>query len=393
MNFEFAPDVEDFRAEVRAFLKDEMAVARTRGHRDDRDLTGWDEAFERAHVKRAGQRGYLGISAPAEMGGGGKPLAYQAVFGFEAAYFDAPCVDTAMTLAGAPLIAFGSETQRSSLLPKMLSGEVGFCLGYTEANAGSDLTRVEATARTVGDGFAIDGVKTLVTGAHKADIALIIARTDSNAKPRAGMSLFLVDMQTPGISVERRETMNRWTLSDVCFEDVRVDSSSLLGELNRGWHHMASALASERSQLFHVGWATRDLDELVAFCRETSRGSAPLAADPAVRRTLARLRVELGTATRLAKRVVWMQDAGHVVGHEAAIAKLYATELLQRVAHTATTLLGPYGALVRDSHLAPLAGRMAYEYVERVHPTISVGSNEIQRNAIATQGLGMPRQA
>jgi alkylation response protein AidB-like acyl-CoA dehydrogenase len=206
------------------------------------------------------------------------------------------------------------------------------------------------------------------------------------------MSLFLVDLQTPGVSVLRRETMNRWTLSDVRFEGVRVDASSLLGTFNCGWQHMAAALVSERSQLFHVGWAARNLDELVAFCRETRKGGAPLAADPEVRHRLARLHVELGTALRFAKRVVWMQDAGHVVGHEAAIAKLYATELLQRMAHTATTLLGPYGALARDTRLAPIAGRMAYEYIERVHPTISVGSNEIQRNAIAAQGLGMPRQ-
>ncbi|NQZ96195.1 MAG: acyl-CoA dehydrogenase family protein [Myxococcales bacterium] len=391
MDFEFSPEVEAFREEVRAFFREEMAPERVARHSDPRDLTGFDEAFERGLVGRAGERGYLGVGAPVEYGGSGLSPAFQAVFGFEAAYHDAPCVDTAMTLAGAPMLAFGSPAQKQHWLPRMIGGELFFCIGYTEAEAGSDLSRIAMRARCDGDAYRLDGTKTLVTGAHKADAMLLIARSDPDTSVRRGSSLFVVDLCVAGIAIERRPTMNGWTLCDVHFEDVRVPSDALLGEENRGWQQMAAALVAERSQLFHVGWATRDLDDLTAWCRAPDPAGRRLADDPNVRRTLARLRVEVGTALRFAKRVVHLQASGSELGAEPAIAKLYATELLQRIAAEGMRILGPAGGLVRGSRRAPLDGRMAWASIERIHPTISVGSSEVQRTAIAQQGLGMPR--
>lgn len=393
MDFSFDAEVEAFRAELRDFFREELSAERTRGHLDPRDLTGFDEAFERAHLRRAGECGYLGISAPREFGGGGRPLSFQAAFGFEAAYHEAPCVDTAMTLVGAPMQAFGSAEQKAEYLPKMIRGEIIMSIGYSEATAGSDLSRIAMQARPLDDGFELDGTKTLVTGAHKAEVMCLIARTDPDAPVRQGSSLLLVDLGSPGIAIERRTTLNGWTLCDVHFRGVRVERKALLGELHGGWQQMAAALTSERSQLFHVGWAARDVDDLIAYCRSHERGGRLLCEDPIVRRELSQLRVEVRAALRFAKRVIWLQDQGHVLSHEAATAKLYATELLQRIAATGSSILGPQAALARGAHLAPLGGRMGWARLERIHGTISVGSNELQRSAIAQQGLGLPRDA
>ncbi|MCH2171406.1 acyl-CoA dehydrogenase family protein [Myxococcota bacterium] len=393
MDFSFDAEVEAFREEVRGFFREELSEERTRGHFDPRDLTGFDEAFERAHQRRAGERGYLGISAPSEFGGGGRPLSFQAAFGFEAAYHEAPCVDTAMTLVGAVMQGFGSAEQKVEYLPQMIRGEILMSIGYSEATAGSDLSGIAMRARLLDDGFELEGTKTLVTGAHKAEVMCLIARTDPDVPTRQGSSLFLVDLSLPGVEIERRATLNGWTLCDVHFRGVHVERKALLGELHGGWQQMAAALTSERSQLFHVGWAARDVDDLIQHCRSHERGGRLLCEDPFVRRELSRLRVEVHVALRFAKRVIWLQDQGRIPGHEAATAKLYATELLQRVAATGSSILGPHAALARGAHLAPLGGRMGWARLERIHGTISVGSNELQRSAIAQMGLGMPRNA
>jgi 3-oxocholest-4-en-26-oyl-CoA dehydrogenase alpha subunit len=380
-------DLAAFRAEVRSFLADEMRPARTRGHADPSDLTGLDLEFERAHQRRAGERGYLGISAPPGLGGGGRPPSWKAVYSFEAAYHDAPSIDTAMTLCGGPLIAFGSPEQHERFLPAMLRGEVLWCIAYTEHDAGSDLAAL-ATAARDGDngGFVLDGRKALVTGAHKADWCLTLARTDPDAPPRAAMSMFIVDMTAPGIEVRRRETANGWTLGEIDFDGVRLDAGSLLGERDKGWRQVTAALVEERSGMAHLGWAARVLDELAAWARDAERDDA---FEP-----LAQLHAELAVGFRLAERVLVTQDEGRPGGSDAAMAKVWATELLQRIARDGLALVGPdalaWSALFADTRPeVPLRGRLAWEVLERIHPTISVGANELQRDTIARLALGL----
>ena len=146
MDFRFDPSLEAFQEEVRAFFREEMRPEKVRDHRDERDLTGFDEAFERAHLRRAGKAGLLGISIPEEHGGQGKPLRYKAIVSYEAAYHDAPCIDTAATLIAPQMLAYGSSEQQAFYLPKMVSGELTVCIAYTEANAGSDLANLETRA-------------------------------------------------------------------------------------------------------------------------------------------------------------------------------------------------------------------------------------------------------
>jgi alkylation response protein AidB-like acyl-CoA dehydrogenase len=388
MDFQLSEELEAFRAEVRAFFREEMAPERSAAHRDPSDLTGYDEAFERELVRRAGARGYLGIHVPAEWGGGGRPLAYKAMFDFEAAYSNAPAIDTAVTLVAPVLLAHGSQQQKKRFLPPMVAGELFMCIAYSEADAGSDLTRIATRARREGEGFVLDGEKALVTAAHKSDFCCLVARTDPDAPPRRGMSMFLVDLRGPGIVVRRRRTINDWTLGEIRFESARLPGDALIGEWNAGWRQMAGALASERSGMAHLGWATRHVELLVEHVRSGGELAAPR---ELVRLRVAQLRCELEVATRFARRVLFHQARGDLPAHEPSMTKIYTTELLQRIAQVATEALGPAGTLRPGAPGAPLGGLFAWEYVERIHPTISVGSNELQRTTVATAGLGLQR--
>jgi alkylation response protein AidB-like acyl-CoA dehydrogenase len=207
------------------------------------------------------------------------------------------------------------------------------------------------------------------------------------------MTMFLVAMTTPGVSVRRTRTANDWTLGDVVFDDARVPASAVLGTVGRGFAQMASAIADERSGFFWVGWAQRRLDDLVALVRGDERASS--AERRCARDTVARLWIDVALAHALAQRVVEAQDAGVDTTVLASMSKVFVTELLQRIASAGVALLGPRG-LVRAPLFGPadpdavFHGRFAYDVVEHLHPTISVGSNEIQRDVIAHRGLGLP---
>jgi alkylation response protein AidB-like acyl-CoA dehydrogenase len=382
-----APDLAAFRETVQLFLRREMAAGHTDGHRDPTDLTGWDAAFERTVLRRAGDAGLLGVSLPTEYGGGGRPRSWQAVLSFEAAYHDAPLIDTAAALVAPTVLAFGTESQCDGFVPAAVAGTVNVCIAYTEAGAGSDLANIAMMAQADGTGtragWVLDGEKVLVTGAHKADRCATIARTDPDSTGRRGLSMFLVDLATPGVTVERVPTANGWTLATVRFERARVGADTLLGTEGDGWRQVTAALLGERSGMAWLGWATRSLEALLSSCAATDRR---------VRDALADLVARLFAAMRLAERVLARQDAGESPLVDAAMSKVAATELLQRVARVGAALAGPAVTVEPGWFGDPLPRWFAYEVVERLHPTLSVGANEIQRTTIGQAGLGLPAE-
>ncbi|MCB0994153.1 MAG: acyl-CoA dehydrogenase family protein [Acidimicrobiales bacterium] len=385
------PAIEAFRAEVRDFFASTLTPERTAAAVDPTDLTGLAEPFEREVLRACGERGWLGISLPAELGGGGRPLRWQAAFSFESAYHDAPTIDTAVTLAAPAVLAHASPAQLERLVPGMLSGDTIAAIAYSEPDAGSDLTRVATTARrSPSGGWIIDGVKAHVTGGHKADWTLLVAVTDPDAAPRDAMSMFVVPLDAPGVTVVRRPTMSGWHLSDLHFDGVEVPDDALLGQENRGWRQMADALLAERSGVFWVGWSARLTDDLTSHLRATGR-----LVDPRVRRELARLHLGLSVAWGHTSAVLDAQDAGSLDPALAAAAKVAGTELLQEIADAAGRLLG-LDALRHAAWFEPtdhrVAARFGHELVDRVRETISVGPNELQRDTIARFALGLPNR-
>jgi alkylation response protein AidB-like acyl-CoA dehydrogenase len=371
-----------FRDDVRAFYEAEMRDAAA--HADPTDLTGCAEAFERAHQQRLGERGWLGVAVPEELGGLGRPPSHRAILSFEAAYADAPSIDTGVVLCGAALLAHGSPEQLARLLPPLLRGDVVAAVAYTEHGAGSDLTAVETLAVPDGDGFVLSGDKALVTGGHKSAWCITIARTDIDAPPAGAFTMFVVPLDAPGVTVRRRTTANGWDLSEIRFDDVRVEAGAVLGTVGKGFSQMAAALLDERSGAAWAGWATRMVQAL--------GGWAATVDDPALRRdavdAIVSLHADLAVAHRFVERVLRAQDSGAPVGASAAASKVWVTELLQRIARTALDLGGvealAWGPVVGDPLPGvPLGGRIAWEYLERIHPALSVGANELQRDSIA----------
>ncbi|HEY2301428.1 MAG TPA: acyl-CoA dehydrogenase family protein [Acidimicrobiales bacterium] len=390
VDFRFSHDLTAFRADVRSFFEAEMAPGRVMGHLDPSDLTGLDEAFERQHHRSAGAAGFLGISAPADLGGSGRPPSFRALYLFEAAYRDAPSIDTAIMLCGPPLLAFGNRQQQARWVPPMVRGEITGCIAYTEPGAGSDLAAISTRAIADGSMWVLNGRKALVTGAHKADMCVTVALTDASVAARRAMSMFVLPLDLAGITVRRRPTVNGWTLAEIDFDNARLPAEALLGELHGGWAQLTGAVVQERSGMAHLGWATRILDRIDDWTVDH-----PDRLDTWGRDALGRLHVDLATGLRLASLVMWGQDHGGVAPHHAAAAKVFATELLQRVARVGSELVGiealEYAPLFDPRTAAPLGGRLAWEVLERIHPTISVGANEVQRDLIARSALGLSR--
>jgi alkylation response protein AidB-like acyl-CoA dehydrogenase len=387
VDFRFGGENDTFASDVRAFLEREMAGDRV--HADSGDLSGLAEPFERALHHAAGERGYLSTTMAATE---------RARFNFLVAAFDAPLIDTAVTLAGYVLGTFATDAQRARFLPLVERGAIEMCIAYTEELAGSDLGAQVTSAIADRDaGFVLSGRKVLVTGAHKADWCVTTARTRPDVAVRDGLSMFLVDMTLPGVTVVRRPTMNGWTLDEITFDDVRLASDALLGEQDAGWRQLLTTVAAERSGMFYLGFARHVLDELIEYVSTTSRDGRRLADDPLVRDRVARLDLELAAGVRLATRTLWGIESGGPDPALPPMAKVYATELLQRLAQAATEVAGHAGlvhAPLFTEAVPPQAaagGRFAWEYLERVHGTIGGGTNEVQRDAIAQLGLGLPR--
>jgi alkylation response protein AidB-like acyl-CoA dehydrogenase len=246
-----------------------------------------------------------------------------------------------------------------------------------------------------GEDYIINGQKVWTSAAHVADWCWLAARTDPRVPKHKGISLFMVDMRSEGITV--RPLVNLagiHTFNEVFFDDVRVPGKNLVGEENRGWHYIVVALDFERAApgVRSIARARRILDELVAYARTTRRGGQLLARESMVRHKLAEMAIECEVGRLIAYRVAWMQGKGLIPNYEASMSRMYSSELLQRVVNTAMQILGLWGQLEKNSPLAPLQGWIARCYLMSPSETIAAGTSEIQRNIIATRGLGLPRE-
>lgn len=383
MDFRFSEKEEALRREVREFLAREITPEEQ------------EAGFSRQFSLKLGAKGWLVPTWPEEYGGLGATPMESLVLTEELVYHRAPIGVQIIGLGwvGTSLMRHGTEEQKRKHLLDMARGRSWVCTAYSEPEAGSDMAAVKCRARAHGDHYIIDGQKTFITGAHLCDYVWLAARTNLDVPKHRGISAFLVDLKTPGITIRPLVNMvGVHHFNEVFFDEVRVPRDCLIGEENQGWYMLVTALDVERSMVASPTACRRILDDLVVFTREACHKGEPLARHPVVRHRLAEMATEIEVGRMLAYRVAWMQSRGIIPNYEASIAKVYNSELEQRLANVGMQVLGLYGQLKRDSKWTSLEGRMGYAYLNAVSATIFAGTSEIQRTIVAIRGLGLPRQ-
>jgi alkylation response protein AidB-like acyl-CoA dehydrogenase len=339
-------------------------------------------------------RGWFVPHWPAQFEGGGLGIVEQVVIREELAYAGAPLVNTNGVNMLAPILfRFGTSDQKERHLPAIARSEVMWAQGYSEPDAGSDLASLRMRARPTWNGYVLSGQKAWTSNGRLADWIFVLARTDPDRPRRQdGLTFFLVDLKSPGITVNPVRSLTGYpTFADEFFDDVYVPRENLVGEENNGWKVAKALLDVERSNITRAAQAQRYLDELIDWCRQQEGSDHDPLQDPVKRLAIARLveRVEVGRA--LCYRIAHLQAAGTLQSAHASLAKLYNAELAAEVRDVGARILGMAGELAPDSPGAVLHGHFTEGLLLSLLHRIGGGTSEIQRDVIATSGLGLPR--
>ncbi len=393
MDFRFTAEQEAFRAEVRGFLDETLTPAFWEYQRARRH-PGWSPEFSRA----AAARGWLGIAWPKQYGGQERGIIEQMIYMEEMAYAGAPQEHhrRAVQQVGPSIMRFGTEQQKAEYLPAITAADISFAMGLSEPNAGSDLAGVQTQAVRDGDDYVLNGHKCFTSGAHFSDYLWTVARTDPDAPKHRGISIIIVPLRAPGVDVRPLiDLQGLHHFNEVLMRDVRVPVANRVGEEHRGWYVNAATMDFERSGIARIAGLRRLLDRCAAAVRE----APPEARRRQARQRLAELAVAVEVSRLLSYRVAWLQDGGRAPNYEVSIQKILATETIQRLHQFIVNfhglpglrVLGDAGPAAGDDEDSGSAGGWGPGYVNAVRATIGQGASEIQRNVIATRGLGLPR--
>jgi 3-oxocholest-4-en-26-oyl-CoA dehydrogenase alpha subunit len=391
MDFAFTSEQRAFLAEVEAFLdaNDDPAVF---------DLTREnmaqivDTPERRAFMAKLADRGWLGITWPTEWGGKQGDGVYEYLLNEALAGRGGPQIGKGVGIIGKTLLRHGSERLKAEFLPQILRGEIEFAVGYSEPDAGSDAAAMRLKAVRDGEEWVLNGQKIWTTSAHFADWYWVGARTDPDAPKHHGITLFLVPMNHPGLTIKAIWTMGDERTNEVFFDDVRVPNDYVVGELGRGFQYISEALDLERFTMFTFSPIKQRLDLLVDHVRTATRDGEPLRNDPVVRSRIAELSTKAEVARVLGLRFLAKSlKGGAAPTAEASEYKLFATEFSKELANASMDLAGPGTQLRVGTDDAPMRGRAESTYRYTVLDTIGGGTSEVQKNIISRRKLGLPK--
>lgn len=390
MDFAFSPELEAFRKEVADYLDKEGPkewAEKKVTIFDSSTIATWIQDY-RSMAEKLGAKGWLTLHWPVQFGGKGLSPFFQVVLVEELFRYHSPGYDPfGLGMVGPAIMLKGTEEQKNRHLPGIAQGKVMWCETLSEPGHGSDLGNAEVFAREEAEYFVVDGQKIWTSNGHFADWTALIARTDRDIKPRyKGLSMFLVDMKTPGITVRPIINMaGHHDFNEVFFDEVKIPKENLLGGKNQGFYVVLALLDYERTAVPVYPMISTYLNELAVFAREKGLLT------PRHETHLAELLTSCEVARLLHYKVMWMMGEGIVPNVESAIDKTYAYELNQKAAEFGMQVLGPLGLLREGSPYAPLYGRIPSNYLCSIGSTIMQGSSEIDRDVIAQRGLGLPR--
>ena len=377
-----------FRAKVRDWLNHYWSGER----KVDFDRQPFEHReFDPSFAGDLGKTGWLGLSWPTAFGGQERTPLEQLAFIEVMERAEAPRIGAAVQANA--LMTFGTLEQQARYLPEILSGEAMYGMGYSEPQAGSDLAALTTRARREGDQWVISGQK-IWTTTWWGKYMFLAARTDADAKPKwAGISIFIVPMNTPGITVTPSKTMYDGSFANIFYDEVRVPADALIGEVNGGWKVLTEALANER-WLVGGGIVLKVAHAFDLLCQDIRKASAlhgPLRDDPLVRDRIGMFAAEIEAGRQLMIHCAELAMRGTTPPELAAISKVFSSELMERFSEAALDILGQRAALSQDAPGSLRNGRYEQGLRHSLMWVISLGTNEIQRSLIAQRGLGLPR--
>jgi alkylation response protein AidB-like acyl-CoA dehydrogenase len=407
MDWNDTPEQAAFRAEVRTFITEHLPE-RYRAQAAQGGALGpeqdWQSEFvlgdpetqaaAKEWLEALASRSWVAPHWPREYGGGGLSPIEQFILRQEFALAAAPAVGgQGVTMFGPTLLVHGTEEQKQKYLPPTLRGEMLWAQGFSEPGAGSDLASLQCRAVRDGDEYVINGQKLWTSTAHKSNWLFGMFRTDPDAPKHRGISFLLLSLATPGVSVRPIVSMGfQHATNETFYEDVRVPADQLVGEENRGWYVGMTLLDYERSNIAGAVENRRYLDSLIQHIGTDDGRQQTEPRRDLARRNVADRYIESEVLYNFSFRIISMQSSGQVPNYEASVTKIANSELAQKVARTGMALFGPYANLWDpDDPYTPLGARFTQNYCHTVLGTIGGGANEIQRNIIATRGLGLPR--
>ncbi|MDX1733456.1 MAG: acyl-CoA dehydrogenase family protein [Halioglobus sp.] len=395
MNLNFTEEELAFQQEVRAFLAEHLPDHIVEGTANNSSVfVEKDIALEWQAILV--EKGWAVPQWPAEHGGTDWTPAQKYIFSRECYHAGAPMLIPLGLLMLAPVImAFGSEQQKQEYLPKILNGEHYWCQGYSEPGAGSDLASLKLKAERDGDHYIVNGSKIWTTHAHLADHIFCLVRTDTSAKPQAGISFLLIDMDSPGVSVEPIITMaGDHEVNQVFFDDVRVPVDNRIGEENKGWSYAKYLLEFERGGGFSAHRIRHEIDNLRGLMDQARADNPDFDSSGDIARRLARVEIDLKALEITELRILSAVSEGGAPGPESSILKVNTVRLEQAVNELCVDVLGYTGFVmdpvaegnpVRGDYISSVVPR----YLNNRAASIFGGSQEIQRNIIAKMVLGL----
>jgi len=384
----YTPEEQRFRDEVRSWLAanlpDEWRQDGKGGYREEEDTD-----LQRRWQRKLHEGGWLKLGWPREAGGRGATPVMQAIYQEELARAGAPGIlgRLGVTLLAPTLVAHGTDWQKATYVEKILSGELIFCQGFSEPDAGSDLAGLRTRAEKRDGKWVLNGQKTWSSGAHYSDKSFLLARTDPAAEPHRGIGFFLVDMHQPGVEVRRIKQMTGGgEFGEIFLSGAEVEDRDVVGTPTEGWKMAMTVFGFERGGLGQAARFEQAVNELATLARNRGAG-----ADATMRQRIAQARIEAHVFRLIGLRNLTRAQHGHAPGPEASVTKLYWSEMDKRLQDAAIGVEGMYGALAPESPHAVEDGRWQYGWLWSQAETIYAGSSEIQRNIIAERVLGLPR--
>ncbi len=389
MNFDLSPEEQAFEQELEAFLTAHQSPEVMDAHPEQLSQTVETPA-KRGLMQKLAENKWLGMSWPEEYGGEARSGIYDFILTEALSRYGAPQPGKGVGIVGKTIIRNGSEQMKKEFLPQIIRGEIEFAIGYSEPNAGSDAANMQLKAEKSDGGWMLNGQKVWTTSAHFADWYWVGARTDTSHKHK-GITLFLIPMDHKGFTIRPVHTIGDERTNEVFFDDVFVPDEYVVGEVGKGWTYICEALDLERFAMMPVGPLEKKVESLVDWARTATRDGEPVKDDDATRRAIARAATELEVSRMLQRRVISSALGDDVPTIESSQYKLFMNETGQRVANAALDMMGPEGQLKPGEKDAPIGGRFERSYRYTVVDTIGGGASEIQKNIIASRGLGLPR--